>query len=70
MKVTLALSTVNNDTITFGSDGLARNNNVLITGTSNYFTICTTRPQNNNNFRTSTIGAGSRITTVKSSGTC
>jgi type IV fimbrial biogenesis protein FimT len=72
-------SSFTGDAITFGSDGLARNG-TLASGTplsptpgiaTNFFTICTTRPQNsNNNFRKAALGGGSRVTTTKYNSTC
>jgi type IV fimbrial biogenesis protein FimT len=65
-------STLTADTIAFGSDGLARSGGILINASDDdaqSFRVCSTRGTNEN-IRTITLGAGSRITTVKETGTC
>jgi type IV fimbrial biogenesis protein FimT len=60
-------STLINDSAAFSSDGLARTGGALITDRT--FTVCADNISADN-IRTVTIGAGSRISTVKSSGGC
>jgi type IV fimbrial biogenesis protein FimT len=60
-------STLVNDSAAFSSDGLARSGGALIT--SRAITVCVNNISDNN-IRTVTIGAGSRISTEKSSGGC
>jgi len=60
-------STLVNDSVAFSSDGMARTNGALITDRS--FVVCADNISDNN-IRTITIGAGSRMSTVKSSGGC
>jgi type IV fimbrial biogenesis protein FimT len=55
------------DAMTFGSDGLARTGGALIANRA--FTLCTTTTDADN-FRLITVGAGSRLSTTKSTGTC
>jgi type IV fimbrial biogenesis protein FimT len=55
------------DSVTFSSDGLARTGGDLVNNLN--FTVCTTTAANNN-FRQVTLGAGSRLSTTKSTGTC
>jgi type IV fimbrial biogenesis protein FimT len=64
MTVTSNLSV---DAVTFGSDGLARTGGVLVSDKA--FTLCTSAADSDN-VRTVTLGAGSRLSTVKSTGTC
>lgn len=61
-------STLTNDQVVFSSDGLARTNNVLITG-GQQITVCSGHSTSNNK-RQITLGAGSRISTAKASGAC
>lgn len=61
-------STLTNDQVAFASDGLARTNNALITG-STQITICSGH-RTTDNKRQITLGAGSRISTAKASGAC
>jgi type IV fimbrial biogenesis protein FimT len=60
-------STLVNDTMAVSGDGMSRSGGVLITDRT--FTVCT-GTITTDNVRTVTIGAGSRITTEKSSGAC
>jgi type IV fimbrial biogenesis protein FimT len=65
LDVTSALT---NDQIEFASDGLARSGGVLVTG-GPHIAVCSTHSTTNNR-RQVTLGAGSRISTVKASGAC
>lgn len=60
-------STLVNDSMTITSDGMSRSGGALITDRT--FTLCNST-LSTNNIRTVTLGAGSRITTDKSSGGC
>jgi type IV fimbrial biogenesis protein FimT len=63
-------SSVTNDQVVFGSDGLAHDGSAtgtLLNGES--FTVCTTR-YSQVNIRRLTLGAGSRVSTTRESGTC
>jgi type IV fimbrial biogenesis protein FimT len=63
-------SSLTNDQVVFGSDGLAHDGSAtgtLLNGES--FTVCTTR-YSQENIRRLTLGAGSRIATTRESGTC
>jgi type IV fimbrial biogenesis protein FimT len=63
-------SSLMNERVAFGSDGFARNGSstgALLTGES--FTVCSTR-YSKENIRRLTLGAGSRISTTRESGTC
>ena len=60
-------STLTNDSAAFSSDGMARTGGVLIADRT--FTVCAGNISTDN-IRTVTIGAGSRISTEKSSGGC
>lgn len=71
-------STLTDESIVFGADGLARTGGVLVGGTvdnagvdtaTHSFTICSTR-YDNENIRTLTLGNSSRISTTRESGTC
>jgi type IV fimbrial biogenesis protein FimT len=64
MTVTSDLSL---DAVTFSSDGLARTGGVLVN--NKVITVCTTAASSDN-VRTVTLGAGSRLSTTKSTGTC
>jgi type IV fimbrial biogenesis protein FimT len=55
------------DSVTFSSDGLARTGGVLANNFN--FTVCTSTASTDN-IRQVTLGAGSRLSTTKSSGTC
>jgi type IV fimbrial biogenesis protein FimT len=55
------------DAMTFGSDGLGRTGTALISNRA--FTLCTTSIDTDN-FRVITVGAGSRLSTTKLTGTC
>ena len=55
------------DTVTFGSDGLARTGGALVNDAR--ITVCTSSVDSNN-FRVVELGASSRISTTKSTGTC
>jgi type IV fimbrial biogenesis protein FimT len=55
------------NSITFGSDGMARTGGLLVADHS--FTVCSTY-NTTNNIRSVVIGAGSRISTTKDSGAC
>jgi hypothetical protein len=60
------------NTITFGSDGLARTGGNLVNAAdddSQSFRVCSSR-QSTENIRELVLGAGSRISTLKESGTC
>jgi len=61
-------STLTNDQVVFASDGLARTNNVLVSG-GPHINVCSNHSATQNN-RQVTLGAGSRISTAKSSGAC
>jgi type IV fimbrial biogenesis protein FimT len=61
-------STLTNDEVVFASDGLARTNNVLVTG-GPHINVCSSHSASENQ-RQVTLGAGSRISTAKSSGAC
>jgi type IV fimbrial biogenesis protein FimT len=61
-------STLTNDQVVFTSDGLARTNNVLVTG-GPHLIVCSSHSSVNNQ-RQVTIGAGSRVSTAKASGGC
>lgn len=63
----LVNSTLTNESIDFGPDGLSRTGGTLVNG--HRFTICS-KKYDNENIRTLTLGASSRISTVRSSGTC
>jgi type IV fimbrial biogenesis protein FimT len=56
------------DQVVFASDGLARNNDVLVAG-GPHITVCVSNITTNNR-RQVTIGAGSRLSTAKDSGAC
>lgn len=63
-------SSLTNERVIFGPDGLARNGSAtgpLMSGES--FTVCSTR-YTQENIRRLTLGAGSRISTTRESGTC
>ncbi|MES1263278.1 MAG: GspH/FimT family pseudopilin [Peristeroidobacter soli] len=60
-------STLVNDTMVISSDGMSRSGGALISDRS--FTLCNST-LSSDNVRTVTIGAGSRITTEKSTGGC
>jgi len=60
-------STLTSDSAAFSSDGMARTGGVLIADRT--FTVCAGNISTDN-IRTVTIGAGSRISTEKSSGGC
>jgi type IV fimbrial biogenesis protein FimT len=60
-------STLANDTMVFSADGLVRSGGALITDRT--FTVCAANISDDN-IRTVTVGAGSRFSTVKSSGGC
>jgi type IV fimbrial biogenesis protein FimT len=72
-------SELNNDTVVFGADGLARTAGALLStasdslacssSTDNCIKICTTTVSLNN-WRHVILGAGSRITTNTTAGTC
>lgn len=55
------------DAVAFGADGVARTGGVVVN--DNTFTICSTQVSENN-ARTITLGAGSRVSTEKSTETC
>ena len=55
------------DVLTFSSDGLARTGGSLVS--DKVITICTTAASSDN-VRRVTLGAGSRLSTTKSTGTC
>lgn len=55
------------DAITFGADGLARTGGVPVSDST--ITVCTTAITADN-IRTLKVGAGSRLSTTKSTGTC
>lgn len=63
----LVSSTLTNESIDFGSDGLSRTGGALVNG--HRFTVCS-KKYDNENIRTLTLGASSRISNVRSSGTC
>ncbi len=60
-------STLTNDTIVFGPDGLAMTNGVLVN--DHVIRVCSPA-MSNANVRTTTLGAGSRVTTEVITGTC
>jgi type IV fimbrial biogenesis protein FimT len=60
-------STLTNDQVVFASDGLARTNNVLVAGEQ--ITVCANNSTVDNQ-RQITLGAGSRVSTVRASGGC
>ena len=60
-------STLVNDQVVFGSDGLARTNGALVA--DNLITVCANRTMDNN-IRQITLGAGSRISTDRLTGAC
>ena len=60
-------SDLTDDAMTFGSDGLARTGGALISNRA--LTLCTTSIDTDN-FRVIAVGAGSRLSTTKSTGTC
>jgi type IV fimbrial biogenesis protein FimT len=65
-------STLSGDSIEFGSDGMARTGGILVNSSdddAHGFRVCSTR-ESADNIRAITLGAGSRITTLKESGTC
>jgi type IV fimbrial biogenesis protein FimT len=65
-------STLTNDTLNFGSDGLARTGGNLVnaSGTDNHsLRVCSTRGASEN-IRRVILNAGSRATTVKETATC
>jgi type IV fimbrial biogenesis protein FimT len=55
------------DSVTFSSDGLARTGGVLVS--DKVITVCTSAASSDN-VRSVTLGAGSRLSTTKSTGTC
>jgi type IV fimbrial biogenesis protein FimT len=59
-------SDLTDDTMVFGTDGIARTGGAVV---NNTITVCSTE-MNENNVRTITVGAGSRVSTVKSTGGC
>lgn len=61
-------STLTSNSLVFGSDGLGRTNNVLVTG-GPHITVCSSHSTTDNR-RQVTLGAGSRISTAKASGAC
>jgi type IV fimbrial biogenesis protein FimT len=61
-------STFTSDEVAFASDGLARSNNVLVTG-GPHVTVCSSH-STTDNMRQVTLGAGSRVSTAKASGGC
>jgi hypothetical protein len=61
-------SALTNDKVEFSSDGLARTNNALMTG-SLHITVCSAHSTTDNK-RQITLGAGSRLSTTKASGAC
>jgi type IV fimbrial biogenesis protein FimT len=61
-------STLTNDEVAFASDGLARSNNVLVTG-GPHVNVCSSHSTTDNK-RQITLGAGSRMSTAKASGGC
>jgi type IV fimbrial biogenesis protein FimT len=60
-------SNLTSDSVTFGSDGLARSGGTLVNNLN--FRVCTTTATTDN-IRQVTLGSGSRLSTTKSSGTC
>ncbi|HXC58008.1 MAG TPA: GspH/FimT family pseudopilin [Steroidobacteraceae bacterium] len=60
-------STLTDDQIVFTSDGLARTNNVLVSG--QYIDVCSDHSTTDNK-RQIVLDAGSRVSTIKASGTC
>lgn len=71
-------STLANESIVFGPDGLARTGGALVGGTVasdgtdtavHAFTVCTTR-LSADNIRTLTLGSSSRIVNTRETGTC
>jgi type IV fimbrial biogenesis protein FimT len=63
----LVTSDLTNQSVTFGSDGLATSGGAALVDSA--FSVCTTRDVVEN-FRVITVGAGSRVSTEKTSGTC
>ncbi len=63
----LVFSDLTDQSVTYGSDGLATSGGAPVSDDT--VTVCTTRPVAAN-IRVITIGAGSRLSTAKSSGTC
>lgn len=67
------IAKLDDDAIEFGSDGLARTGGVLVNAGLNDvghgLQICSNR-QADENVRTVVLGAGSRVTTTKESGSC
>ncbi len=61
------VSTLIDDTIVFGSDGLSTTGGVLVSGSQ--FNVCSDMASGEN-IRQVTLGGGSRISTVKLAGTC
>lgn len=65
-------STFSNDTVTFGSDGLARSGGNLVNANDDDaqgFRVCSSAGSDEN-IRRLAMGAGSRLSTVKESGEC
>ncbi len=71
-------STLANESIVFGPDGLARTGGALVGGTvesdgsdsaTHAFTVCTTR-LSDENIRTLTLGSSSRVVNTRGTGTC
>ena len=60
-------SDLNDQTLEFRADGLARTGGSVVA--DRVISVCTTADINSN-FRSLTLGAGSRVTTTKSAGTC
>jgi type IV fimbrial biogenesis protein FimT len=60
-------STLTNDTVSFGSDGLARTGGALVNNQT--LTVCASNISVNNK-RVVTLGAGSRMSTSTSAGGC
>lgn len=63
----LVNSTLTSESMDFGPDGLSRTGGALVNGQQ--FTVCS-KKYDNENIRTLTLGASSRISTVRGSGTC
>lgn len=68
--VIIVRSGFTNDSVTFGADGLARQGSPLALVANQAVTVCTTFNTTFQNIRTITIGAGSRVSTVRSAGAC
>jgi type IV fimbrial biogenesis protein FimT len=65
-------STLSNESIAFGPDGLARTGGVLVSpdpDDPHFFMVCSTK-YDNENIRRLELGAGSRVSTIRESGTC